>query len=182
MTIDPLLRFGFSGLALLLLAACATRQDCMTPVGGSDLTPAKVASLGRGEGTVVTWGGVIASTRNLAEDTEVEAVAYRLDRCGRPLTGGVPVGRFIARHPGFLEPSDYRAGRRVTATGRISAVREGRVDEARYAFPVLDRALLRLWPDEADTGAGWTPYARPWISIGIGSGGHGVGGGIGVSF
>lgn len=183
MSIPLLLRLGLAGLALLTLAGCATRQECVTLVGQTGLTPANVSALGQGDGTVVTWGGIIAATRNLADETEVEAVGYRLDRCGRPLTGGEPIGRFIARRPGFLEPSDYRAGRRVTATGRIASVREGRVDQAPYAFPVLDGAVLRLWPDnEADTRRGRAPYRAPWISIGIGSGGRGVGGGIGVSF
>ncbi len=169
---------------LWLLNGCASQQGCVTPVGPSGLTPANAASLGQGEGVVVTWGGVIASTRNLPQETEIEVIGYPLDRCGEPLTRGQPTGRFVARHSGFLEPSDYRSDRRITATGRIGPVREGRVGEASYRFPVLEDAVVRLWPDHdpRDT-TGWTPRVRPWIGIGIGSGGYGgVGGGIGIGF
>jgi outer membrane lipoprotein len=34
-------------------------------------------------------------------------------------------------------------------TGRIAGVRDGQVGEASYRFPVLDDAVVRLWPDEA---------------------------------
>jgi outer membrane lipoprotein len=171
-------------VGLVFLNGCASQQGCVKPVGASGLTPENVASVGQGEGAVVTWGGVIASVRNLPRETEIETIGYRLDRCGKPTTSGQPVGRFIARQAGFLEPSEYRAGRRITVTGRIADVRDGRVGEADYRFPVLDDALVRLWPDEADDGAsGWTPRLTPYLGIGFGSGGFGgIGGGIGLGF
>jgi outer membrane lipoprotein len=182
---SAIFRIAVVSLGLWLLTGCATRQDnCVAPVGASALTPADVASGGQGEGVLVTWGGVIAATRNLAEETEIETIGYRLDSCGRPTTSGQPVGRFIVRQTGFLEPTDYREGRRITATGRIAPVRAGRVGEASYVFPVLDDAVVRLWTDdEAQASRGWAPYTRPWISIGVGSGGYrGVGGGVGLGF
>ncbi|UHD15159.1 Slp family lipoprotein [Thiocapsa bogorovii] len=171
-------------LGLAMLAGCATRQGCVEPVGASGLTPESVGALGQGEGAVVTWGGVIADTRNLARETEIETIGYRLDRCGKPTTSGQPIGRFIARQTGFLEPSDYRTGRRITVTGRVAGVRDGQVGEASYRFPVLDDAVVRLWPDAAaDDRAGWTPRLTPYLGIGFGSGGFGgIGGGIGLGF
>ncbi|WP_296809640.1 Slp family lipoprotein [Thiocapsa sp.] len=171
-------------LGLAVLTGCASRQACVEPVGASGLTPESVGSRGQGEGAVVTWGGVIADTRNLPRETEIETIGYRLDRCGKPTTSGPPSGRFIARQPGFLEPSDYRSGRRITVTGRIAGVRDGQVGEASYRFPVLDDAVVRLWPDEPeDNGGGWTPRLTPYLGIGFGSGGFGgIGGGIGLGF
>jgi outer membrane lipoprotein len=171
-------------VGLAFLNGCASQQGCVTPVGASALTPENVASVGQGEGAVVTWGGVIADTRNLPRETEIEMIGYRLDRCGKPTTSGQPVGRFIARQAGFLEPSDYRAGRRITVTGRIAGVRDGQVGEASYRFPVLDDAVVRLWPDEAaEDQRGWTPRLTPYLGIGFGSGGFGgIGGGIGLGF
>lgn len=181
---SPALRVGLLCILLWLLDGCATQRDCVAPVGASGLTPASVASLGQGEGAIVTWGGVIAATRNLARETEIETIGYRLDRCGKPTARGQPVGRFIVRHPGFLEPTEYRAGRHLTATGRIATVRDGQVDEAVYRFPVLDDAVVRLWPEgTADDGGGWTPRLTPYLGIGFGSGGFGgIGGGIGLGF
>lgn len=179
-------RWGPAGLllGLALLTGCASQQGCLTPVGATGLTPESVVSIGQGEGAVVTWGGVIAATRNLARETEIETIGYRLDRCGKPTTSGQPVGRFIARQSGFLEPSDYRAGRRITFTGRIAEVRDGQVGEASYRFPVLEDSVVRLWPDDAaDDQRGWTPRLTPYLGIGFGSGGFGgIGGGIGLGF
>lgn len=171
-------------LALAVLGGCASRQGCIEPVGASGLTPENVGALGQGEGAVVTWGGVIAATRNLPRETEIETIGYRLDRCGKPTTSGQPIGRFIAGQTGFLEPSDYRSGRRITVTGRIGGVRDGQVGEASYRFPVLEDAVVRLWPDEAgDDRSGWTPRLTPYLGIGFGSGGFGgIGGGIGLGF
>lgn len=166
---------------LASLTGCASRPDCVTPLGPSGLTPAKVSALGQGEGVILTWGGIIANTRNLPEVTEIEIIGYPLDDCGEPRLGGQPNGRFIARQPGFLEPNDYRAGRPVTVTGRIARPRDGRVGEASYRFPVIEDALVRLWRDTTTPDdAGWSPKPRPWISIGIGSGG--IGGGVGLGF
>jgi outer membrane lipoprotein len=181
---SPALRVGLLCILLWLLDGCATQRDCVAPAGASGLTPASVASLGQGEGAVVTWGGVIAATRNLARETEIETIGYRIDRCGKPTARGQPVGRFIVRHAGFLEPTEYRAGRHLTATGRIATVRDGQVGEAGYRFPVLDDAVVRLWPEgTADDSGGWTPRLTPYLGIGFGSGGFGgIGGGIGLGF
>ena len=172
------------GMSLGVLTGCASQKTCVAPVGPSGLTPETAASLRQGEGSVVTWGGTIASTRNQPDTTEIETIGYRLDRCGKPMTSGQPIGRFIAIQRGFLEPSDYREGRQITATGRIGPVREGHVGEANYSFAVLHDVVIRLWPEEqASAQSGWTPRPRPWISIGVGSGGYsGVGGGIGLGF
>lgn len=171
-------------LSLGLFGGCASQCDCIAVLGPAGLTPATVGATGQGQGTVVTWGGVIASMRNQQDATEIEVIAYRLDDCGKPATSGPGLGRFIARHSGFLEPTDHRIGRRVSATGRIGQARDGRIGEAPYRFAVLDGAVVHLWPDETTGGeTGWMPVPRPWISIGVGSGGYrGVGGGIGIGF
>jgi outer membrane lipoprotein len=184
MTTSRRLAFTLLVPTLWLLSACATTSDCVKAVGPSGLTPAKVVALGQGQGSVVTWGGVIASTRNLERDTEIETIGYALDRCGKPVKGDDPQGRFIVRQPGFLEPADYRAGRRITATGRIGPLQEGRVGDAPYTFPVLENPVVRLWPDsQASSGSAWTPRLRPYLGIGFGSGGYsGIGGGIGLGF
>jgi outer membrane lipoprotein len=169
-------------VALVLLTACAG-TTCHAPVGDSSLTPSAVSAGGAHEGEIVQWGGVLTGTRNLADSTELEVVAYPLDKCGRPLTASGQTGRFVIVRPGFLETADYRSGRRVTATGRVKGVREGRLGEAPYAYPLLESYKVQLWPE--DTAAGRSP--RPWVTIGIGGGSGGgvyggVGGGVGVQF
>jgi outer membrane lipoprotein len=166
-----------AALSAVLLAGCAT-TGCEPPPGNRDLTPARVAATGGHTGERQRWGGTLASARNLAEITELEVVGYPLDRCGKPRTGGQPVGRFILIRPGYLETADHPIGSRLSATGLIAGAREGKVGDAPYRFPLLQANELRWWAEEAPPGA----YTRPWVTIGIGGGSGGVGGGIGVLF
>jgi len=173
----PGLSITFSGM---LLAGCAG-QTCYAPVGNPNVTPSAVAATGGHVGEPVQWGGILVETRNLKDRTELDVVGYPLDKCGRPQTGAGQTGRFVIVRPGFLETTDYRGGRRVTSTGRITGVREGRLGEVEYAFPLLESYKVQLWPVERQDGG--SAYPRPWVSIGIGGGsGGGVGGGVGVWF
>jgi outer membrane lipoprotein len=176
----------FPGLSIaflgMLLAGCAG-QPCYAPVGNPSLTPSVVAASGGHLGELVQWGGVLVETRNLENRTELEVVGYPLGKCGWPLTGAGQMGRFIIVRPGFFETADYQSGGRVTCTGRISGVREGRLGAAEYAVPLLESYKVRLWPEERSDGG----YPRPWVGIGIGGGSGGgvyggVRGGVGVWF
>lgn len=170
-------RAGWIILAALLLGACAG-ESCRAPAGNASLTPDAVSAAGGPLGVVVQWGGVLVGVSHLRDSTELEVVGYPLDGCGRPRTGSAQTGRFIIVRPGFLETADYRAGQRVSATGRVNEVRPGRIGDARYDFPVLETHKVRLLPEETAARG----YRRPWVSIGIGGGSGGVGGGVGVVF
>lgn len=164
-------------LATALFTGCAT-TDCIPPAGNPSLTPAQVAATGRHTGERLRWGGVLASSRNLAESTELEVVAYPLDRCGLPGLGDQAIGRFIVIQPGYLETAERPPGSRLSATGIVVGIREGQVGGAPYRFPLLQAGDLHWWAKEAQTGG----YTRPWVTIGLGGGSGGVGGGIGVLF
>ncbi len=166
-----------AALSAFLLAGCAT-TDCTPPPGSTKLTPAQVSATGGHTGERLRWGGTLASARNLADSTELEVIGYPLNRCGEPRTGAQPIGRFILVKPGYLETADRPAGSRLSATGLITGVRAGQVGGAPYRFPLLQVNELRWWAEEAPVRA----YTRPWVTIGIGGGSGGVGGGIGVLF
>jgi outer membrane lipoprotein len=141
-----------------------------------------VVAVGPLVGERVQWGGVLVETRHLEESTELEVIGYPLDGCGRPLIGSAPTGRFIIVRPGFLETTDYRSGRRVTARGRITGVGQGRVGEVQPDLPRMESYKVHLWPETVPG-----DYPRPWITIGVGGGSGGgvyggVGGGVGVLF
>ncbi len=162
--------------ALLAASGCATTGErCRKPIGDRSLTPAMAAT-----GDAITWGGTLVSSRNLADATDLEMLAYPLDDCGRPLLDERAQGRFIIRRPGYLETADLAPGRRITASGRIIASVEGRIGEADYRFPVLEDAAPRVWPESA--GAYRGGKVRPWISIGVGGGRGWSSGGLGVWF
>jgi outer membrane lipoprotein len=178
----PLLaRFAFAGALAGLLGACATvPEDCLTAVGNPSLTPGRVSATGGHSGELQRWGGVLASSRNLADSTELTVVGYPLDGCGQPQSGAVPVGRFIVVQQGYLETAAYPPGTRVTATGILVGTREGRVGDAPYRYPILSAQRIRWW--SVAPAAEAPRVLWPWIGIGIGGGSGGVGGGIGVSF
>ncbi|MFY9975263.1 MAG: Slp family lipoprotein [Chromatiaceae bacterium] len=171
-------RFAIAAtLSTLLLAGCAT-TGCEPPPGNPDLTPDQVAATGGHTGERQRWGGTLASVRHLADRTELEVVGYPLDRCGEPRTGARPIGRFILVKPGYLETADRPTGSRLSTTGLITGTRDGQVGGAPYRFPLLQAGELRWWADGAPAGTD----RRPWVTIGIGGGSGGVGGGIGVLF
>lgn len=133
-------------LAGALLAGCAT-----TPydIGKAEtgVTPQQaVNDLPRMLERHVAWGGKIAVAKNLKDRTEIEVVAYPLDTSNRPDEDAQPIGRFIVVHPGYLETADYAPGRLVTVVGKVNEVRQGKVGEAQYAYPVIKADALHLWP------------------------------------
>jgi outer membrane lipoprotein len=153
--------------------------DCRTPIGERGLTPERAAAEAR-IGSAITWGGALVSTRNLADATELEVLAYPLNDCGRPLLSEPARGRFIIRRPGYLETADLAPGRSVTGSGRIIDIAEGTIGAAGYRFPVLEDAAPVFWPEPS--AGNRNPSVRPWVSVGIGGGRGWSGGGVGIWF
>lgn len=142
---------------LVLFCLCALLTACAsTPplkMEGADLTlrPGQaVASPETTRGRRVAWGGIVVATHNLKKTTEIEVLSYPLNGSGRPDTSARPEHRFLMVRSGYLEPTDYRAGRLLTAVGVLAGTRRGLVGEAAYVYPVLEADELYLWPvDEA---------------------------------
>jgi len=94
----------------------------------------------------------------------LEVVSYPLRRQD-PQTRQANTGRFRLEVEGFLDPLDYRAGRRVTAVGSVTRLEEGRIGELDYNFPLLEAYSLHLWPDPPPAEPGRVRFG---IGIGIG--------------
>ena len=144
-------RLALATLGGLLLSACATPP--VMDAAGPDpaLTPLIVtARIDPALGRRVLWGGGIVSSVNRETSTEIEVLAYPLRASQRPDDRAAPLGRFLAVWPGYLETVDYTQGRRVTVRGRIVAVRQGRVGQAAYLYPVVEAEQIYLWPQEVE--------------------------------
>lgn len=154
----------FGGSALL--ASCAT-----TPldIGNADtkITPHQVvAKFDTVRARSIAWGGVIISSKNLATSTQLEVLAYPLDTNYRPRQSDAPVGRFLVIAQGYLETADYKEGRQITVIGTLSELREGKIGDTTYRYPVVSASRTHLWPTVAQEAN------EPRFHFGIGIGIH----------
>ena len=155
----------------LLLGACATPLD---PVRDAQVEPVAVAAVqaepARFRHTRVRWGGTIVAVRNEPATTVIEVLSRPLKPSGAPALDMPGTGRFHARIPEFLDPSEYGEGRWLTVVGAVSGAEEGRVGEYPYVFPLVDVEHYRLWrsreeidPPRYDYGPWWwDPWYHPW--------------------
>lgn len=147
---ERLQRGALIAVTSLALAACATRA----PMDGdvtSKATPSEaVAAMPALRGERVQWGGHIVSISNEARNTNIEILSYPLARGGFPDTGRKPTGRFVLRHPGFLEPMDYAPGKLITATGTVSALATTAIQETELLVPLIEADRLKLWDERYD--------------------------------
>ncbi|MEJ2620484.1 MAG: Slp family lipoprotein [Candidatus Thiodiazotropha sp.] len=165
------------GLFSLLLSLTSCSSNPTISPADRSLAPKQVATDSTLPQQSLQWGGMVITATNLADSSELEILAYPLDDQGRPITESASIGRFIATQAGYLETGDYASGRLVTATGRISTIRSGRVGEAQYEFPVMLCDQLALWPKQRKS------PAKPRIRFGFGaSSGGSRYGGIGIGF
>ncbi|KFZ31621.1 starvation-inducible protein [Pseudidiomarina salinarum] len=149
------MKFWVMSLAILALSACSAVPDELAVAENKTLV-SYASALQQPEqavGKTARWGGLIASVRNTDDGTIIEVVNFELTNWGRPIVSGESNGRFRARLDGFVDPMVYKEGRSVTFTGTIQQPEEGKIDEYRYLFPVLDVTGKFLWKErkEMDT-------------------------------
>lgn len=131
---------------ITLLLGCAGTPNFDTTKVDKALTPQRVITepsitLDK----IALWGGTILDTHNLKESTQIEVLAYPLDSYHRPLLEQKPLGRFIVKHPGFLEPTTYSQGRLLSVVGSVSGSQSGKIGETSYSYPVIKAQQLHLW-------------------------------------
>ncbi len=155
-----LLKVASFGLAVVWLSGCASAQ----PVPSSpELVLSAVAPnderIADAAGSVVRWGGTIASIKNTEDGKSVlEIVSRPLLNGGRPVHNDQSEGRFIAETSEFLDPEIVSVGRDMTLVGTVSGVREGKVGEAAYVFPVVAIDTYRYWQQQTTLRARQNPH------------------------
>jgi outer membrane lipoprotein len=119
-------------------------------------------------GATVRWGGHVVSVRNRRDETVVELVGRRLDDEGRPREEDASEGRFLARVPGFLDPSIYSAGRELTVRGKVERAVEESIGEHRYVYPQVAAEHTYLWPPRPAPLPPhyYDPWWNPWYPWG----------------
>lgn len=139
------LKGSAAGLAIILLAACATQPK---PLQGQfqALTPQQAAASAQA-GALVRWGGRIIRTEPRADRTCFEVISTRLNSDGRPARASDDTsGRFLACRAGFYDPALFQADREVTFTGRLEGYEDRKVEDYLYRFPRVAANVVYLWP------------------------------------
>lgn len=135
--------------AIFLLTACAVEPIFDMQNVDSSIAPQTVESnFDSVHGKTTIWGGLILSGKNLSDHTQLEVLAYPIDKRGIPDRSGKPQGRFFARQEGYLEISEYSQGRYITVVGPIDKLQAGKIDETDYQYPVIDVEQIHLWPKQ----------------------------------
>lgn len=150
---------------VLAISACAGNARFDRAQYEEEITPAQAAGTADTlQGKGILWGGLVIATSNLENRSEIEVLAYPLDRRQQPDTSRTPLGRFIATTGDYLETIDYAEGRLVTIAGRLSGTREGRIGDTRYVYPVLETAQehIERWPTDGRI------RSEPRFSFGLG--------------
>ena len=149
-----------------LLSGCASTPEFDTSQVDRSLTPQSViAEPEVSRGKVALWGGTILDTRNLKQATQIEVLAYPLNASNQPKLESKPLGRFIIKHSGYLEPTTYAQGRQLTVLGSISGSQDGTVGETSYTYPVISDSQLHLWPQTSERNRSNVHFG---IGVGIG--------------
>ncbi len=99
-------------------------------------------------GKRVRWGGEILEVDNSEQHTDVLVVGRELEKDGEPVEGSEADARFIARFPGFQEPSDFPEGKRLTVSGTLAGVEVRKVGDYDYSYPVVNVGEFHRWPEK----------------------------------
>lgn len=152
---------------LLMLAACAPAPIYKPATDAVSAAPYQVAqSPEQFASKQVIWGGRIVGVTNLADHSEVEILAYPLDKSQRPQANDSGNGRFIAVMPGYVESLDYPAGGLITVNGQLNGSRAGKVGQADYVFPLVQVNQSHVWTaDEMNKGKNNVHFG---VGVGVG--------------
>lgn len=117
-------------------------------------------------GADVRWGGRILEIEPGADRTCFIVLAQPLDAGSQPIEGDRSLGRFIACRAGFYDPAVFAPGRSLTVAGRVVRIDTRAVGDYAFAYPVLEAAVLYLWPEtqvvELIHADPFWPVYRPW--------------------
>lgn len=97
-------------------------------------------------GAMVIWGGRIIKTVNDTNGSAIYVLQRPLSRKEKPADDDVFTGgRFIVISRESLDPATYPTGGLITVAGQLSGVRNERLQNTPYAYPMVDIKQVHLW-------------------------------------
>jgi outer membrane lipoprotein len=146
-------------VSAVFISGCATYPDAVKVADGTPLISYQSATQGKVHSGTARWSGVIAKVENNANNTRLEVVFFPGNDSGRPKISDQTEGRFVAYIAGFVDPMVYQQGKSVTVLGQLTQPETGLVDKFEYLYPVIQQAVVYLWPKQQDTRV---DIVEPW--------------------
>jgi outer membrane lipoprotein len=152
--------------AALAVAGCATAisQETLKTVDKDIRFEQVLENPEAYRGKVVLLGGEIINTENVPNKTVITVLQRSLGYNQKPDSEGESKGRFIVSTPDFLDPAIYRPRRKITVVGSVRGKEVRQLGELEYAYPVIEKKELHIWPVEG------APGTSPRFHFGIGIG------------
>ncbi len=100
------------------------------------------------KGSIVIFGGTIVRIKSTKQGTLIEIEQQPLDYWGKPERTGQTKGRFMVRHPRYLDVMVYSSGREITVAGTVAGTYEPSLIENGITLPLLKSRELKLWERE----------------------------------
>ena len=93
----------------------------------------------------VKLGGIIASTKNTKEGSQVVVVQFNLASDDFPYEQQASGGRFLAVTPKYLDNMVFRTGRPVAVIGQVKGEKVQPLGEISYTYPVIAITEIHVW-------------------------------------
>jgi outer membrane lipoprotein len=141
------------GIVSLLLASCAPVLDRqLMREGQRDASFDELRSdPDVYKGRLYILGGLIAEARFTEQGSQLEVLAVPVDSFGYLKEHERSNGRFLAVLPkskALLDPLVYKKGREVVLACEFREIREGKIDEMAYDYPVFEIRQIHLFEEE----------------------------------
>lgn len=136
-------------LLLIQLAGCASvlSKETLRQVSPNVSARDVLDDPERHVGQTILIAGNILRLENRPEGTFLEILGYPTTNRGYPDTAEPALGRFMLRHPGYLDALVFRPGRVVVAAGRVTGQHPAQIGETVHPEPLLQSLELELLPE-----------------------------------
>ncbi|MBI5327578.1 MAG: Slp family lipoprotein [Deltaproteobacteria bacterium] len=102
------------------------------------------------KGKKVIWGGIIISSKNLADKTVIEVLQTPLDRTDMVIDKELSTGRFLVDSSIYLDTFLYKTGKEITVAGIIKGITIQKIGEMDYVYPVLEPLQMRILEPQSE--------------------------------
>lgn len=138
-------------LLLIFTAGCSViPKDIRRQADRSITIPMVQTAPDAFKGSKVIWGGIILSSKNLADKTVIETLQTPLDRTDRVINEEQSKGRFLIESKTYLDTYLYKPGKEITVAGIIRGITVQKIGEMDYAYPVLEPLHMRVFEPQRE--------------------------------